>query len=115
VALFFSDDMWWMRHARGHTVTLFNRGKQNVDLFPQIEKLCGDRDSDLEAIRRRRWDAVIETYGYVPRIVRASATLLANAAEHYTFISTVSEFSDFNRLNVGENAPLGKLADESVE
>jgi 2'-hydroxyisoflavone reductase len=68
--------------ARGHTVTLFNRGQHNPELFPGVEKLRGDRASDLTALAGRRWDAAIDTCGYVPRVVRASAELLADAVEH---------------------------------
>ena len=61
---------------RGHEVTLFNRGQTNPDLFPEAEHLHGDRDGDLDALRGREWDAVIDPSGYVPRVVRASAELL---------------------------------------
>src|SRR4051812_42616671 len=62
--------------AHGHTVTLFNRGKTNPGLFPDLEKLHGNRDGDLKALEGRKWDAVIDTSGFVPRIVKASADLL---------------------------------------
>jgi 2'-hydroxyisoflavone reductase len=101
--------------ARGHEVTLFNRGRQNAGLFPQIEKLRGDRGGDLSALRGRRWDAVIDPSGYFPRLVRASAELLAGSVEHYTFISTISVFADFKTSGMDESAPVGKIADESVE
>ncbi len=65
--------------ARGHELTLFNRGEHNPQLFPQVEKLHGDRDGDLAILQGRRWDAVIDTCGYVRRVVRASAEALANA------------------------------------
>ena len=55
--------------ARGHEVTLFNRGRTNPGLFPDIEQLRGDRDGDLEALKGRRWDAVVDTSGYLPRVV----------------------------------------------
>ena len=61
--------------ARGHEPTLFNRGKQNADLFPNVEKLRGDRDGGLSALAGRRWDACIDPSGYFPRLVRASAEL----------------------------------------
>ncbi len=48
---------------RGHTVTLFNRGLHHADLFPQVEKLRGDRDGDLIALHGRRWDAAIDVRG----------------------------------------------------
>lgn len=66
---------------QGHEVTLFNRGQHNPDLFPSVEKLRGDRDGNLAALQGRRWDALIDTCGYVPRIVRASAQLLAGAKD----------------------------------
>ena len=59
--------------ARGHTLTLFNRGKTHPGMFPGIEKLLGDRDGKLDALRGRTWDAVVDTSGFVPRIVKMSA------------------------------------------
>lgn len=101
--------------ARGHEVTLFNRGLHNPELFPAIEKLRGDRDGELDALRGRRWDVVIDTCGFVPRIVRASVELLADAVERYVFISSLSVIADSSTLGNDENAPVGKLADPSVE
>jgi 2'-hydroxyisoflavone reductase len=101
--------------ARGHEVTLFNRGQRNPDLFPDLEKLRGDRENDLTALQGRRWDAVIDTCGYVPRVVRASAELLADAVDHYTFISTISVFADVSKPGVDESGAVGKLEDESTE
>src|SRR5436309_9525973 len=101
--------------ARGHEVTLFNRGQRNPELFPQLEKLRGNRDGDLKALEGRRWDAVIDTCGYVPRVVRDSAKLLADSVSHYTFISSISVYSDLSRAGVDENGPLGVLEDPSVE
>ena len=63
--------------ARGHEVALFTRGRHGTELFPKAEKLRGDRDGDLAALRGRRFDAVVDTSGYVPRVVRASTELLA--------------------------------------
>ena len=100
---------------RGHEVTLFNRGQHNPDLFPETEKLRGDRDGDLSALRNRHWEAVIDTSGYVPRIVRDSAELLADRVAHYTFISTISVYADYRQPNMDETYPVGTLADESVE
>ncbi len=100
---------------RGHTVTLFNRGQHNVDLFPSVEKLRGNRDGALDALRGRSWDAVIDTCGYFPRIVRASAEMLKQAVDHYTFISTVSVYAEVKQASIDENAPVATLEDESVE
>lgn len=101
--------------ARGHEVTLFNRGQRNPDLFPELEQLRGNRDGDLEALRGRRWDAVIDPSGYLPRLVRASAELLADAVDHYTFISSISVYAGFPTRGMDEDAPLGTLDDPSIE
>jgi 2'-hydroxyisoflavone reductase len=102
---------------RGHTVTLFNRGQHNAELFPQVERLRGDRRAEggLDVLKGRAWDVVIDTCGYIPREVRASAGLLAGAVERYLFISTESVYADFRTAGIDESYPTGTLADESVE
>lgn len=100
---------------RGHEITLFNRGQSGPDLYPALENLRGDRDGGLDALRGRRWDAVIDTCGYVPRLVGDSARLLADAVAHYTFISSISVYADFNRAGIDEAHPLATMADETIE
>src|SRR5205807_7646300 len=85
--------------ARGHTITLFNRGKTHPELFADLEKLRGDRDGKLDALKGRSWDAVIDTSGYVPRIVKMSAELLAPQLKQYVFISSISVDRKSTRLN----------------
>jgi 2'-hydroxyisoflavone reductase len=99
---------------RGHTVTLFNRGKTNTDLFPELEHLKGDRDAQLDALKGRKWDAVIDDSGYVPRHVRLSAELLAPNVQRYLFISTISVYASLAQPNT-EASPVGTIADESIE
>jgi 2'-hydroxyisoflavone reductase len=100
---------------RGHEVTVFHRGKTGVGLFPQIEHLHGDREkSALQALQGRRWEAVIDTSGYVPRLVRESAQLLAEAVERYVFISTISVYADFQHPH-DESGPLAVLEDPTTE
>ena len=105
--------------ARGHKVTLFNRGKTNPQLFPDLEKLQGDRDPNkgegLKALEGRKWDAVVDTSGYVPRIVNASASLLAPNVKQYVYISSISAYGGFDKESGDESAPVAKMADESVE
>lgn len=103
--------------ARGHVVTLFNRGKTNPNLFPQVETILGDREYDLEKLSGRAWDAVIDVAGYVPRIVRLSATGLERSVGKYVFISSISAYADeiFSKIGVDENDPVGKLKDEIIE
>ena len=101
---------------RGHTVTLFTRGKTNPDLYEGVEHLRGDRDSgDLDALKGRTWDAVVDTSGYVPRVVKQSAELLAGAVDKYLFISTISVYEDPMAEGGDEDSPLKQLEDESVE
>jgi 2'-hydroxyisoflavone reductase len=101
--------------AAGHEVTLFNRGMHNADLFPEVEKLRGDRKSDLGALDGRRWDAVIDTSGYVPRVVRMSAEKLADAVDHYTFISSLSVYASMADRGADESAAVGTIEDETLE
>lgn len=101
--------------ALGHTVTLFNRGKSNPDVFPHVETILGDREHDIEKLSGRTWEAVIDTCGYVPRIVRLSATGLERSAGRYVFISSISVFANFSKIGMDESDPVGKLEDESVE
>jgi 2'-hydroxyisoflavone reductase len=96
--------------ARGHEVTLFNRGETNPELFPDAEKLRGDRTQGLGALDGRQWDAVLDMAAYVPAVVRDSAEALAGSAEHYTFISSVSVYADQGRRN-DETSPLAELGD----
>jgi len=101
--------------ARGHTLTLFNRGKTHAELFPDVEKLVGDRDGKLEALKNRSWDVVVDTSGFVPRIVKMSAELLAPSVGHYIFISTISVYAKHDVANADESAPLETMDDPTNE
>jgi 2'-hydroxyisoflavone reductase len=105
--------------ARGYTITLFNRGKTRPDLYPELEKLRGDRDpakdEGLKALEGRSWDVVLDNSGYVPRIVKASASLLAPRVKQYIFISSVSVYADTSTAGADETAKLGTMADPTVE
>lgn len=101
--------------SRGHEVTLFNRGKHNPEWFPEIEKLNGDRDGQLDSLKGREFDAVIDTCGYVPRIVKASAEFLKDNVKNYTFISSISVYKDFSKNGLNENSETGRIEDESIE
>ncbi|MBP7149530.1 MAG: NAD-dependent epimerase/dehydratase family protein, partial [Acidobacteria bacterium] len=104
--------------ARGHKLTLFNRGKTNPHLYPNVEKLRGDRDplkdEGLAALKDRRWDAVIDDCGYYPRMVRASAELLS-ASGQYVFISSISAYKDNTRENADETAAVATMEDPKLE
>lgn len=101
--------------ASGWTITLFNRGKTNPGLFPDLEKLQGDRNGDLKSLAGRSFDAVIDTSGYFPRQVRDSATLLGKTAKQYVFVSSISVYADLGKPGVDETAPVAVLEDPTVE
>ena len=101
--------------SEGHELTLFNRGRSNAGLFPGVERLIGDRDGGLEALRGREWDAVIDTCGYVPRLVRDSSRLLKDSVGHYLFVSTISVFARFDTPGADEDFELATLEDETIE
>jgi 2'-hydroxyisoflavone reductase len=100
--------------AGGHKLTLFNRGRTNPEEFPEVERLQGDRDGGLGALAGRSWDAVVDTSGYVPRLVRDSAELLAGAVERYVFVSSISVYAGFSEP-VTETSPLAAVEDETTE
>jgi 2'-hydroxyisoflavone reductase len=80
--------------ARGHEVTLFNRGQTDPGAFPEAEHLTGDRNGDLTELADRSWDATVDVCAYVPGQVRALLTALGDRAGHYTLISTISVYGE---------------------
>lgn len=98
--------------ARGHELTFFNRGRTGPELYPEVEKLRGDRTGHLGALRGRSWDAVIDTCGFVPHVVSASAKALADSGR-YCFVSSISVYADFSRP-MDEESALTPLGDDPV-
>jgi 2'-hydroxyisoflavone reductase len=94
--------------ARGHKVSVFNRGRSQADLPDSVEHLRGDRNNDLESLKGRSWDVVIDNPTTLPKWVRDSASLLKDAAKQYVFISTISVYADFSRPGMDETAALLK-------
>ena len=105
--------------ARGHAVTVFTRGRTPSPWGSAVTALVGDRDPDkapgLGALREGQWDAVIDTSGYVPRVVRASAELLEGRAQQYLFVSSISVYANGGGADQDESAPVGKLDDPATE
>lgn len=124
--------------ARGHSVTIFNRGRREkfVGARDGVEKLYGNRDPDKSAgvkfvdgkevddettpkglaeLEGKTFDAVIDNSGYYPRHVKASAALLAPRVKQYVFISTLSVYASNERPGEDEAAPLGTIADPTIE
>jgi 2'-hydroxyisoflavone reductase len=100
--------------ARGHRVTTFNRGVSGAGMYgDRVESLIGNRDSrtdaGLSALEgKRRWDAVIDNSGYLPRHVRDSAMLLKRRVSRYLFVSTLSVYDPAAGERVDESTPLSK-------
>lgn len=94
---------------RNHAVTLFNRGTTGAGLYPELERIVGDRDGGLDGLRGREWDAVVDTSGYVPRLVGESARVLAGATGHYVFVSSISVYASLAEP-VDEGSPLAELS-----
>ena len=90
---------------RGHEVTLFNRGRTNVDLFPEVEKLIGDRNGELDALRGRTWDVVIDNSTSRPDWVTLTAELLRDNVDRYFYVSSRSAYSDTSRIPMTTDAP----------
>lgn len=102
--------------SRGHQVTVFNRGKTNPGSVPAgVERLEGDRNGKLDALKGRVWDAVIDNPSTLPRWVRDAAQLLKDSVAHYLFISTISVYADNSKPNMDESDATVTLADPTVE
>ncbi len=98
----------------GWKVTHFNRGKTAAEGVPDVETLIGDRKGQLEALRGRRWDVVVDDTGFIPKYVRLSAQLLAPNVGYCLFISSISAYASFAQPN-DEHSPTGKLSDPATE
>lgn len=101
--------------ARGHHVTLFHRRRHGTELFPDVERIIGDRDGGIAPLEGARWDAVLDTSGYVPRVVGASARMLKGRCGHYVFVSSVSVYADLSAPGTDESAPVASLDDPTEE
>ena len=102
---------------RGHEVTLFNRGRTNPELFPEAERLRGDRNEDLSALDGREWDAVVDVATFLPRAVRLATETLRDRVDRYVFVSSISAYADFS-TPASEDSPLAQLENpesESIE
>ena len=103
--------------ARGHELTLFNRGKTNTHLFPDVERIKGDRNDDITALGKavtdgRRWDVVIDNTASIPRWVSESAGILADAADLYLYTSSISAYADASTPGADETAAVGQITAE---
>lgn len=99
---------------RGWKVTHFNRGKTAHGDLTNVETLIGDRKGQLDALRGRKWDVVIDDTGYIPKYVKMSAELLAPNVGYCLYISSISAYAGFASPN-DEHSALGKLSDPETD
>jgi 2'-hydroxyisoflavone reductase len=103
--------------ARGHEVTLFNRGRTNPELFAEAERLRGDRNEDLSALEGREWDAAVDVATFLPRAVRLATETLRDRVDRYVFVSSISAYADFS-TPASEDSAVAQLENpesESIE
>src|SRR5436190_12367038 len=95
--------------SRGHKITTFNRGKTHPGELPkEVEQLIGDRNGQLDALKGRQWDVVIDNPTSIPVWVRDAAQILKGNVDRYVFISTISVYAPTNKPGATEDAPLQK-------
>jgi 2'-hydroxyisoflavone reductase len=100
---------------RGHKVTVFNRGKTKRGEIPEgVEQLVGDRNDNLEALKNREWDVVIDNPTTLPVWVRDAAQVLKGNVDRYVFISTISVYADHSTPGQAEDAPLAEYGGDDV-
>ncbi|AOP50467.1 reductase [Streptomyces lydicus] len=92
--------------ARGWQVTVFHRGNHAP---PEgTAALHGDRRdrAGLAALETGEWDAVVDTWSGAPSAVRDAASLLADRAGAYAYISSRSVYAYPAPLGLDEDGPL---------
>lgn len=100
---------------RGHEVTIFHRGQNGAELFPEVEHRTGDRNSDLSALADGEWDATVDTCAYFPRQVHELADALGGRGGHHLLVSSVSAYAPADGPGTTEDGPLAQLDDPTVE
>ena len=100
--------------TRGHDLTLFNRGRTNPSLFPDVEKIHGDRTESMARLDGLRWDAVVDVATFIPRVVRLSVDALRDRVGRYVYVSSISAYADLSVAPVEGNA-VAQLADPASE
>src|SRR5437870_12340719 len=95
--------------SRGHKVTVFNRGKTHPGELPkEAEQLLGDRNGQLDALKGRKWDVVVDIPTTLPGWVRDAAQILQGNVDRYVFISTISVYSDNSKPGMDESGPVAE-------
>lgn len=101
--------------ARGHTITLFNRGRTNPGLFGDLETLIGDRTGDVRALEGRQWDVVLDNSAQEPEWVQLTGSVLRDNVQRYILVSTRSVYSDLSKVPSTADAPVYTVENTTVE
>lgn len=99
---------------RNHEITLFNRGN-NKEEFLHVEQIHGNRNTDIDLLKKRKWDAVIDTCGYLPQSVEKSVNALSENIGQYVFVSTISVYKDFSKKDFNEDAEILSMTREEAD
>lgn len=100
---------------RGHSVTLFNRGRTNTHLFPEVERLIGDRNGDLESLKGRTWDVVLDNSSSNPDWVRMSAAALKDSVGRYFYVSSRSAYANTSAIPMHAGHPTFTFESAGIE
>lgn len=99
---------------KGHEITVFNRGNNN-HVLNGVEILTGDRNGDLEILKGRRWDAVLDTSGLIPRSVRNLTSILKGQTDFYAFVSSISVYEDWIKKGIIEDYPVQSMSAKEAD
>jgi 2'-hydroxyisoflavone reductase len=113
--IFFGREFVKLALESGHELTVFHRGRHGADLFPEARHVIGDRDGGLSALPDENWDVVLDSCGFVPRVVREAVQTLKARVDRYAFVSTISVYSDAAKPFQTEDGQLGVLSEPTEE
>ena len=99
---------------KGHEITVFNRGNNN-EVLRNVEVLIGDRNANLEQLKGRKWDAVLDTSGLIPSSVRNLTSLLKMQTDFYAFVSSISVYKDWIPKGIKEDYPVQTMPVEEAD
>lgn len=96
--------------SRGHEVSTFTRGKTipsvHQALFSKVEQLVGDREDNLEALKNRTWDVVIDNSGRKTKWTEDTANLLKDKVGLYMYTSSISVYYPYFGNDFSEERPV---------
>ena len=99
---------------KGHEITVFNRGNNN-EVLQNVEVLIGDRNGNLEQLKERKWDAVLDTSGLIPSSVRNITSILKDQTDFYAFVSSISVYKDWIPKGIQEDYPVQSMSMEEAD